>query len=173
MTYYPENGVGLRSVKGFLITEEHLIFLVGSDEQEIDLSPEEISLLIERKNVPVGLFMAYLGELSNLKPAYNWFLKTVKNKRFEEIFTIIMNFPRLSDGSPPPTVLNTFRSSVTPPEEYIRSYQGLLRHLRSRYAWLESFKEMDHSRIQPERLGPTYSLTEDEWRRAYGKYPFK
>ena len=99
----------MRSVKGFLITEEHLIFLVGSDEQEIDLSPEEISLLIERKNVPVGLFMAYLGELSNLKPAYNWFLKTVKNKRFEEIFTIIRNFPRLSDGSPPPTTLNTFR----------------------------------------------------------------
>ena len=167
--------IGFRDelVYRFEIVEYLFIFLVGSKERDIDLSFEEIRLLIERKNVPVGLFMTYLGEPSNLKPVFNWLLKTVKNKQFKEFLIIAENLPRLSNDAPPPIPRIISRRTVTPPEEYIRYYQSLLQHLRSKYVWLESFTEMDHSRILLDRLGPTYSLTEAEWMRAYGEYPFK
>ena len=167
--------IGFREelVYRFEIFEYLFIFLVDDRERRIDLNFDEIRLLIERRNVPFGLFMTYLDEPSNIKPVYNWLLKTVKNNQFKETFIVAENLPRLSKDLPPPIPRIIASRVVAPPEGYIRYYQSLLQRLRSRYVWLEGFEEMDYSKILLDRLGPTYSLTEAEWWRAYGKYPFK
>jgi len=123
--------------------------------------------MLRMKNVPIGLFMADLNESPKLKSLYNWILKVVKHKQIVE-----MSIMYYYHEEPHNFILN--QRIVGMPEENINYFKSLLHLFTSEYRWVKGFKETDEGRLVLDRIGPSYMLTEDEWKKAFGgKYQLR
>jgi hypothetical protein len=137
----------------YRLTETYLLFLVSDNPDVAKISNEDLVFMLERRNVPFGMFVAYLGEDGNLFPIYNWALKKGKNGGFTAEAVI----------ASPDKVLSEHAASYK--EKNAGSDARFIeRHYGAR---LKYFRETEESNVGLDMVGPSYLVSDEEWMHAW------
>jgi hypothetical protein len=137
----------------YMLTETYLIFLVSDNPDVANISNEDLLFMLKHRNVPFGMFVAYLGEDGNLFPLYNWALKRWKHNGFTAEAVIALPDEVLS------LRVMDFRQKNT--ESNVRFME---RHFGER---LKYFRETEESSVELDMVGPSYLVSEEEWVHAW------
>jgi hypothetical protein len=137
----------------YMLTETYLIFLVSDNPDVANISNEDLLFMLKRRNIPFGMFVAYLGEDGNLFPLYNWALKRWKHNGFTVEAVIALPDEVLS------LRVMDFRQKNT--ESNVRFIE---RHFGER---LKYFRETEESSVELDMVGPSYLVSDEEWAHAW------
>ena len=133
---------------GFAVFMDAFLLLVGENQDDISLEPEEFLDLLEKGNIPFGLFAADLKKGTTLKHVYNWYLKALRAGGFLERFTVVG-----LDSTP----ITQVEVDHTLSEAEAEGYRELLDLLKKEYGRrLKKFKEIDSCSLELYMLGPSY-----------------
>jgi hypothetical protein len=154
---YIDTSLGSRQKIAFTFYPHSIYFLalISDDPNKIQPSPGEFVRMLERRAVPIGLFVSYLGEDDNLFPLYNWYSRLQKVRRFSITATLMFE----------PGKIISLRTVYQPFEEtHMRHMNYLEANYRER---LSRFTETDDSCLELEMVGPSHLVSEDEWMHAW------
>ncbi len=133
-----------------LVAGEAFFIIVGESLQEVDVTRQELYLMLKRGNVNIGLYFASLTEARNVRLLYNWHLKALKEGGFLERFTVV-------DADEEQFLESEIGCILS--KELENEFEKILEYLRKKFPkTLKSFREMQNCSLELVMLGPTYLI---------------